>query len=777
MPRVVNTDRFTKCLKSLRKRGKIGKDVELKARAAQQEAAHMGQISIVKRTQHGESRLPNIEKYDLGSGYRLVVQVVDPSAASRAFLFVGDHEDADRWLDNHKHYQWVKRTSDGTLDFVQVSDPADKATVVPSIDTHSPESLIALPLLRDVTELEWRSTRFPAEIVAYLSQVTGNDWERDPNGVLDHVEQVAGTALAVLASDILTHAHRAEWEQLHRRFESLTGQSQSVQGADAFDSMVDVANSDHFITWEDLQQLPDNSSWAEWMLFLHPEQKQYAQRDFNGPARLRGVSGSGKTCVMVHRARHLAKKYNQGVRLVTLTESMRRLLNALVEELCGVEAAHIKTSTMNALANDVIENLAENGLDSFSIPTPDQLEKGLNEIVAATRNHPLFHETTLSRLEDRQLTRFIDEEIRYVRMRYLPSEYDRYLTAPRYGRGLPLPEKARRICLQAVTQWDNGLRALKLKDHIGVAQTALELLIEASAAKCRSLRFRCVLVDEVQDLSQIEMRILSLIPTNDKERVSDLANGLFIVGDGAQTVYQKGFVLKDCGIRIANRSFVLRKNYRNTKEILEAAYGLIASYEFADVDEEDVKRPTEPDFPCRHGEKPFIVKCRTLEDECTFVAKSIRNLLDDQELLDEADELTKNTEMPICVIGFNRAMRDEIRRALESERIGCTELREDVGWESGTAKISTLESAKGHEFHAVFIVGLQENIIPRWGLEHSELGREASRLYVGMTRARDRLYLTYNMSRRPSVFLSAVQANCSEVEFREGRVCEGRYGG
>ncbi|MFN9945069.1 MAG: ATP-dependent helicase, partial [bacterium] len=98
----------------------------------------------------------------------------------------------------------------------------------------------------------------------------------------------------------------------------------------------------------------------------------------------------------------------------------------------------------------------------------------------------------------------------------------------------------------------------------------------------------------MQDLSQLEMRILGMIPDSNGKRVADQENGMFLVGDGAQSIYSRGFTLKDCNISVANRSFVLQKNYRNTREILEAAYGLISSYEFADVDEDNIATPTPP---------------------------------------------------------------------------------------------------------------------------------------------------------------------------------------
>lgn len=770
--RVVGTKQFSKCIRELVKKGKKGKDAKLKALAAQAEAAVQGAITILPHTKWGESRLSNVEKYDLGDGYRLVVQLIDTGKKHRAFLFVGDHEDADAWLENHKNYQWVRNEGDSTLEFVQVSFAGAPTTVVPDVDTESPEALLELPLLRDIAEPEWSQVRAPAAVTEYLKSITGEDWEQDPNGIADHVATLSDMEWASFAIDALHHAHKREWDALNRRFEVAAGESKVVDGAEAADAMVDPANSENFVTWDDIEGIPEGADWADWMLFLHPEQKDLAVREFNGPTRLRGVSGSGKTTVMVHRARHLAKKYRQDILLVTLTESSRRLLDLLVRCLCGAEAAHIKTATMNYLATDAIEALAPGGLSSYSKATDAQMQFARAQAISAVRQHPAFGDTVLSKIPATGLEDFIVDEVAYVRMRLLPAEYEKYRTMPRHGRGVPLPEKARVVALAAVEAWDKALGKYRAKDYDGVVQSAL-LLLGASASGTRNtFCYRCVLVDEVQDLSQLEMRVLSLIPDSQGKRIVDLQDGFFLVGDGAQTIYKKGFSLKHCGVAIANRSFALKKNYRNTREVLEAAYGLIKEYEFADVDEENVQRPIPPDLSSRHGEKPFIVKCSGHRGEAEFVVTRVRELIDEQRMRDEAMGLQQGTEIPICVIGFTPADRDRVQSALQAAGIPTTELRQDVAWDSNAVKLSTLESAKGHEFHAVFIVGVKDSTIPHYLVEKDDWKREAARLYVAMTRARDQLYLSYDVGGRygPSPFLSAIQHNCQEYEFKNGRL-------
>lgn len=95
-----------------------------------------------------------------------------------------------------------------------------------------------------------------------------------------------------------------------------------------------------------------------------------------------------------------------------------------------------------------------------------------------------------------------------------------------------------------------------------------------------------------------------------------------------------------------------------------------------------------------------------------------------------------------------------------------TPVDEAEGTEDGIS-LMTLHSAKGLEFANVFIVGLEEGIFPhsRAMGEEAQLEEERRLCYVGMTRAKERLYLTYAWSRmlygqrltsRPSRFVAEI---------------------
>ena len=135
-----------------------------------------------------------------------------------------------------------------------------------------------------------------------------------------------------------------------------------------------------------------------------------------------------------------------------------------------------------------------------------------------------------------------------------------------------------------------------------------------------------------------------------------------------------------------------------------------------------------------------------------FVANCVNEILETSLVRDQYEGLSEPTRVPICIIGMNPSAREHIARALEKRRITAAELREDSSLSGPTVKISTIESAKGHEFHTVFLVDLVEGTMPRYGTTDEDLPREAARLYVGMTHSlREALHDVHILRQSPPV--------------------------
>ncbi|MBT9258761.1 MAG: UvrD-helicase domain-containing protein [Clostridiales bacterium] len=96
--------------------------------------------------------------------------------------------------------------------------------------------------------------------------------------------------------------------------------------------------------------------------------------------------------------------------------------------------------------------------------------------------------------------------------------------------------------------------------------------------------------------------------------------------------------------------------------------------------------------------------------------------------------------------------REEPSLTLEEFLTEIALLAEADTVEEGRSSVAlmTLHTAKGLEFPAVFMVGLEEGVLPHWrslGEDDGDVEEERRLCYVGMTRAQRRLYLTYAHTR------------------------------
>jgi DNA helicase-2/ATP-dependent DNA helicase PcrA len=94
---------------------------------------------------------------------------------------------------------------------------------------------------------------------------------------------------------------------------------------------------------------------------------------------------------------------------------------------------------------------------------------------------------------------------------------------------------------------------------------------------------------------------------------------------------------------------------------------------------------------------------------------------------------------------------------------------DQADFEGNAVTLMTLHAAKGLEFPVVFMVGMEESVFPHARALYDEFQMEEERrlCYVGMTRAREELYMLYTVSRMmfggaqqnpPSRFLSEIDA-------------------
>ncbi|HVM12508.1 MAG TPA: DNA helicase PcrA, partial [Actinomycetota bacterium] len=107
------------------------------------------------------------------------------------------------------------------------------------------------------------------------------------------------------------------------------------------------------------------------------------------------------------------------------------------------------------------------------------------------------------------------------------------------------------------------------------------------------------------------------------------------------------------------------------------------------------------------------------------------------------------------------------------EQIALVSEQDEYDESAGSVSLMTMHNAKGLEFEVVFIVGMEDGVFPHYRsmTDAAELEEERRLAYVGITRARRRLYLTHAWSRSlfgassynpPSRFLGEIPAELIE---------------
>lgn len=168
---------------------------------------------------------------------------------------------------------------------------------------------------------------------------------------------------------------------------------------------------------------------------------------------------------------------------------------------------------------------------------------------------------------------------------------------------------------------------------------------------------------------------------------------------------------------------------------------------------------------------------KELELERTFESKvRIDNIQEFFSAVQEFEEHWEPSGEKIVLKGRTGSKDGLLEEFLESISL-ITDL--DT-WDGGSDSLTlmTLHTAKGLEFPMVFIVGMEEEIFPHvnsFGENVEDLEEERRLCYVGITRAREKLHLTYANSRRlygyrghnlPSRFLNEIPSHLFEESSR-----------
>ena len=455
----------------------------------------------------------------------------------------------------------------------------------------------------------------------------------------------------------------------------------------------------------------------KWRVFLHPSQRRLVERNWNGPVRVLGGAGTGKTVVAMHRARWLARHF-PGRGKILFTTFTRNLALDIEQNLRGIctieELRRIEVINLDRWAN---EFLRERNYE-FTVQYGRHRDSW---------QHALDQKDTSLPFPDA----FYDDEWEQVIQANGITTEEAYRRVSRAGRGTRLNRAQRVQVWRVFEEYRSQLAEQGLKEQDDAYSDAVNLATE----EAQELGYDAVIVDEAQDMGAQPYRLLRCIVPEGK-------NDLFVVGDGHQRIYSRNkVVLGRCGINIRGRSRKLRINYRTTEETRQWAAALLEGREIDDLDggEDDNKAFKS----LTHGPVPQIEGFADRAEQNRFIIRYVQTL--------EGDA---NATRNVCVVAPTTAERDAIAADLKAAGLSAFILEPrtvDTADENGV-RVATMARVKGLEFERVVIASMNDGLVPHAkALEGKgdEVERTAaeteqrSLVYVAATRARRDLLILY----------------------------------
>lgn len=470
------------------------------------------------------------------------------------------------------------------------------------------------------------------------------------------------------------------------------------------------------------------------LLALDDDQKKLVDFSLGGPTLVKGGPGSGKSTVALYRVGVIIRKAiteKKPVRILftTYTNALVKASNQLLQRILEIERVapgsdlvKLDVQTLDSIAM----RISTNGSNRPLMSSDSDLKYSLASARAS------FQPEGINQVENAMIRKTIDA----LRDEYLLEEFEwviegrglgtleEYLKADRVGRGYSFDARMRKAVWQLYEGSRNFIHQLRQTTWGELRLKALEKILNGEWNE----KWDYVFVDEAQDLTPVALSLAIELCTSPK--------GIFLTADALQSLYNKGFAWKNVhsALNIIGRTRVLKRNYRTTRQIAEAAATLLDNNDAVE-DEEALDQ-----FFVHTGPPPKVFAAHNEDEMFMWLAYEIQSAARDLQLptastaiLLPTNELARSTATRLTALGL------------------CTEYMasKDLDLQSHAAKAITIFSSKGLEFPIIAIPYVEEGFIPRSlpddradDLE-KHLKQELRLLYVGCTRSMRRLLITY----------------------------------
>jgi hypothetical protein len=674
-------------------------------------------------TKHGENRIQNALKYDLGDGWRLITQQTEKACL---FLFVGDHEDVDKWLDRQKGMKSAVR------DLRAVLVPGSGQEVVYANEFRADHHDKPVVECLDTDAMDHVLDRLPRSVARKLEAL---DARSTTSNLKSLIAEIPDTQKAELVLAVFNLLISGNYEGAQAHVDLSMGRIGLLEDVDEAD-MLEVADGEDirrlrigspaYEAW--LASFEKRSSWYEWFLYLHPEQEKVVKADYAGASQLSGVSGSGKTCVAVRRALRLAEVPESRVLLLTLNRSLAGLLGQLVDAACTNDGVRgrIEVTSFFELAQRLLHQLEPHN-DRYYVDVTwksgEHVDLVFREYYRQWLNNssaevllPLQKSMTARGVNGEA---YLREEFDWIRSAVTPDARSSYLSLERKGRKFPIAADRRSDILRGLDGWEQKMRDVGVVDYLGLTSALTRHLGDIKS------QYTNILVDEAQDFGTTEIRVI-------RRLVKAGSNDIFLCGDIAQTILPKHRSLPEAGLSGVTRERI-RKNYRNSREILKAAYEVLSNNLHDELFDGDDLEILDPQFANFSGSVPMALAADTLEQEIAYARAYAATAL-------------KNDAKTVCVAFAGFSGLDVTGFA---KKCGVTALDGAYDPSSDRLVFCDLEQTKGYEFDTLIILNCKNGVLPPHDAPVEEAYRASCKLYVAMTRAKRELILSFHGEASP----------------------------
>ena len=241
-------------------------------------------------------------------------------------------------------------------------------------------------------------------------------------------------------------------------------------------------------------------------------------------------------------------------------------------------------------------------------------------------------------------------------------------------------------------------------------------------------QYGAVLIDEGHDFEPEWLQLIT-------QMVDPGTDALLLLYDDAQSIYKKhnalDFSLSSVGIKARGRTTILKLNYRNTREILEFAYKFSREFISAEESDEDHIPVIAPESAGGTGPAPVFRLFEQKSEELDYIARCVSKWLQKGHEPNEIAILVPNNKIAADI-------------AARLEKAGIANLcmvgkKNKAAYNPGKPLVTvlTIHSSKGLEFETVVLAG-----IDRIQFTAKELVDQVRLMYVGMTRAKNKLLIT-----------------------------------